>query len=158
MAAAVDATRRGIVDYGLDRQPNVARAIHTGYPGTPLLVERLDEPKNAYYLVPWMVAKGVVFVTQVDASSGTMLGVRTFPKPTSSPFLTPEDALSYAARKFPHYVFGNARLAWRPCRESTSPIRPFYQIPFAQGVLYVDMDGSVLLELTPLGLGGGICH
>lgn len=154
----MDATKRGILDYGLDRQPNVARAIQTGYPGTPLLVERLDEPKNAYYLVPWMVAEGVVFVAQVDASRGAMLGARTSPKPTSSPFLTPEEALSHAARKFPHYVFGNARLAWRPCRESTSPIRPFYQIPFTQGVLYVDMDGSILLELTPLGLGGGIFH
>jgi len=157
-AAAVDAARRGIRDYALAKDPNVAITIQTGNPGTPLLVERLDEPVNAYYLVPWMVAEEVVFVVQVDASSGTMIGATIFPKPIQSPFLTPEEAIHYAARKFPHYVFGNARLVWRPCRESTSLVRPFYQIPFTEGVLYVDMDGSILLELTPLGLGGESCQ
>ena len=153
-AEAVDAAKRGVLEHGLDSDPNVAIGIQTGYSGTPLLVERLDKPEGAYYLVPWIVEEGVVFVARVDASKGTMLETTIFPKATPSPFLTPETALTQAARKFPHYEFGKARLVWCPCRESTSPIRPFYQIPFDKGVLYVDMDGSILLELTPLGFGG----
>ena len=158
-AAAVDAGRRGIIEYGLNREPAVALAIQSGHPGTPLLVERLDEPENAYYLIPWMTTEGVVFVVQVDASSGAMLGATTFPKPTPSPFLTPDDALDHVGRKFPQHTFGTPRLVWQPCRESTSPVRPFYQIPYSdKGVFYVDMDGSVFPEPTPLGLGGDACE
>ena len=156
--AAVDAARRGILDYGLDREPAVALTIQSGHPRAPLLVERLDEPGNAYYLIPWLITEGVVFVVEVDAASGVMLGATTFPKPTPSPFLTPDEALDCAAREFPQHTFGKPRLVWRPCRESTSPVRPFYQISFDKGVLYIDMDSSIFQELTSLGRGGESCH
>lgn len=149
----VEAARLGVLDYGLERNPAVAHAIESGYPGTPLLVERLDKPENAYYLVPWVITEGVVFVVMVNASSGNMLAVTTFPKPISSPVVAPDEALNYAAQKFPRHTFGEPRLVWQPCQESTSPTRPFYQIPFDKGILYVDMGGSIFLELTPLGLG-----
>ncbi len=154
-AAAVDTARRGILDHGLDRDPAVAFAIRNGYPGSALLVKRLDKPENAYYLIPWVITEGVVFVVEVDANSGIMLGTTTFPKPSPSPFLTPDEAKDCVVRKFPQRKFGNPRLVWRPCRESTSPIRPFYEIPVNKDFLYVDMDGLIVLELTPLGLGGG---
>ena len=48
-----------------------------------------------------------------------------------------------------------ARLIWRPCRESTTPYRPLYQIPTSTGFIYVDMDGNIIRKLTPFGLGGG---
>ena len=153
-AVAVDAAKRGLLDFGLDRDPAVALAIQRGHPKTPLLVERLDDPGAAYYLIPWLDAKGVVFIVEVDAVSGTMLGATTFPKPTPSPFLTPKKALECAARGFPQHKFGKPRLVWRPCRESTSPVRPFYQISFGTGVLYVDMNSSVFQKVTPLGRGG----
>lgn len=156
--AAVDAARRGILEYGLERDPAVALTIQSGYPGTPLLVERLDKPESARYLIPWMITEGVVFVAEVDASSAVLLGVTTLPKPTSSPFLTSDEALNCATRKFPRHTFGKPRLVWQPCRQSTSPMRPFYQIPFDKGILYVDMDGSIFLEPTPLGFGGEGCH
>ncbi|MBU7035852.1 MAG: PepSY domain-containing protein [Theionarchaea archaeon] len=151
---AVDAARRGILDYSLDKDPAVASAVKGGHPGTPLLVERLDRPGDAYYLVPWRIKEGVVFIVEVDAATGAMLASSTFPNPIPSPFLLPEDAAHCAAREFPQYTLGEPRLVWKPCRESTSSMRPFYQIPFDHGFLYVDMEGSTLLELTPLGLGG----
>lgn len=136
----------------------MAHTIQKGYPGIPLLVERLDEPLSAYYLIPWIITEGVGFVVEVDASSGIMLGETTFPKPTPSPFLSQEDAFDCVAQKFPQYTLGRIRLVWQPCRESTSPVRPFYQISFNKGILYVDMDGSIFQELTPLGRGGASCH
>lgn len=151
---AVDAARRGILDYSLDRDPSVKSALKTGHPETPLLVERLDRPGDAYYLVPWRIKEGVVFIVEVDAATGAMLASSTFPNPIPSPFLLPEEAAHFAAREFPQYTLGKPRLVWKPCRESTSSMRPFYQIPCDHGFLYVDMDGSTLLELTPLGLGG----
>ena len=152
---AVDIAKHSILEYGLDRDPAVEFSIQNGCPSTPLFVERLDEPENAYYLIPWMMSGDVIFVVEVDAVSGIMLGTITFQEPTPSPFLMPEKALDCVAQKFPQYTFGKPRLVWKPCRESTSPIRPFYEIPFEKGVLYVDMDGLIFTELTPLGYGGG---
>lgn len=151
---ATEGARRGILEYGLDNDPALASAARGGQPDTPLLVDRLDDPGNAYYLVPWMTAEGVAFVVKVDASTGAMLSATTFSRPIRSPFLTPNEALDSVRRMLPHDALGRPRLVWRPCRESTNPSRPFYEIPLDEGVLYVDMDGSVIVELTPLGLGG----
>lgn len=151
----VGIAKTGIRNYGLDRDPLVATTIQKGYPLTPLLVERLDRHEQAYYLIPWLVTEGVVFIAEVDATSGIMLGATTFPKPAPSPFLTTEEAFDIVGLKFPQHAIGEPRLVWRPCRESTSPIYPFYQIPFDKGVLYVNMEGSIFTELTPLNLGGG---
>jgi hypothetical protein len=154
---AVDVARRGIHDYGLDRDPIVAFTIQNGCPMTPLLVERVDKREQAYYLIPWLITEGVVFVAEVDAASGVMLGATTFSKPAPSPFLTIDEAFDIVGRKFPQRATGESRLVWRPCRESTSPMYPFYQIPFDKGFLYVNMEGSIFTELTPLDLGGGSC-
>ena len=153
--AAIDASRRGIADYGLERDPVVAHALQNGQPGRPLLVEQLEKPQSSYYLIPWALVEGVVCVVRVNAFTGAMLGVTTFSKPTPSPFVTSEEAVKRARSRFPERTFGEPRLVWRPCRESTTPTRPFYQIPFDGKVLYVDMEGAVLEKLTSLGLGGG---
>ena len=152
--AAIEAAELGIHNLGLTRDPAVVHTTKSGYPASPFLVERLDKPGNAYYLIPWVVTEGVVFLANVDAVSGVMLGVTTFPRPVSSPLVTPDEAVNLAVQKFPRRAFGKPRLVWQPCRESTSPTRPFYQILSDEGTLYVDMDGSILPELTPLGLGG----
>lgn len=75
-------------------------------------MKRLDKPENAYYLVPWVITEGVVFVVMVNAASGNMLAVTTFPKPISSPFVAPDEALNYAAQKFSQHIFSEPRLVW----------------------------------------------
>jgi hypothetical protein len=153
--AAVDVAKQGILDYQLDRNSAVASTIQNGYPEIPLLVERIDKPKSAYYLISWTDTEGVVFVVEVDAIKGIMLGATIFPKPVFSPFLTPDGAIDCATQKFPRHIFATPRLVWCPCRESTNPILPFYELLINEDVLYVDMDGSIFSELTPLGFGGG---
>jgi len=150
----VNAARRGILSHGLDRDPDVASAIQSEPPPIPLLVECLDRPHTAYYLVPWTLTEGVAFVAEVDASSGALLGATTLRKPAPSFFLSPEDALNRAAQTQPRTELGKPRLVWRPCRESTHRTRPFYSIRTGDAILFVDMNGSVHAQLAPLGKGG----
>jgi len=132
---------------GSEAAETARRAPHLppGEPGVARLVERLDGGP-AYYLVPW----GTAGLVQVDAGQGGVLGVTVFQQPDPSPLLSPEQALEAAAG-------GNVtRLVWQPCQESTSPVRPFYEIAWPDGrKAYVDMSGRALDRLTPLGRGGG---
>jgi hypothetical protein len=124
-----------------------------GEPGTPRLVERLDGGP-AYYLVPWEVAQGAAGLVVIDAGTGGVLGVTLFQQPGPPPLLGQEEALAAAAE--PGQTVARHRLVWQPSQESTSPVRPFYEIVWAGGgTAYVDMSGRRFEKLTPLGLGGG---
>ncbi|MEA2563288.1 MAG: hypothetical protein QOH06_4792 [Acidobacteriota bacterium] len=133
------------------------RAPHLplGEPGVPRLVERLDGGP-AYYLVPWGTASIVQGIVQVDAGQGGVLGVTLFQQPVADPLLSPEQALETAAGGDLDTTLHGVRLVWQPCQESTSPVRPFYEVVWADGRrAYVDMSGRTLDRLTPLGRGGG---
>jgi hypothetical protein len=133
------------------------RAPHLppGEPGVARLVERLDGGP-AYYLVPWGTASIVQGIVQVDAAQGGVLGVTLFQQPDPSPILPPGRALEIAAGGDLDTTLAGVRLVWQPCQESTSPVRPFYEIAWADGRrAYVDMSGRVSGRLTPLGRGGG---
>ena len=115
------------------------RAPHLppGEPGEPRLVERLDGGPD-YYLVPWETPRGTAGLVLIDAGSGGVLGVTLSPEPGPSPLLEP---------------IPGARLVWKPCQESTSPSRPFYEVVRGGRAGYVDMSGRELDRLTPLGRG-----
>jgi len=131
-----------------------ANAAREGHPGQPLLVERLDEVGVGYYLIPWNTSRGTEIIVRVDASIGEFLGFAQFSQPSMSPFISAQDALRRAQAKVPGVQLGSPRCVWRPCRQSTTPVRPFYEFPFDGKTLYVDMDGMVHRRLTSLGRGG----
>ena len=133
---------------------HAAQAAREGRPGKPVLVERLDKAGVCYYLIPWNTGLGTELIVRVDASTGKLLGVVQRVEPTASPFLSAREALVQARAELPEVEFGLPRCFWFPCRQSTTPIRPFYEFPFEGGALYVDMDGVVYRKLTPLGPGG----
>lgn len=151
---AVEAAICGIRQHGLESDLGIALAISVGQVGIPLLVKRFDIQKGDYYLVPWIIEEGIALIVEVDASNGVMNSATPIPKPVPHLFLGPDEAMNIVYRQFPQRMFGKPLLVWRPCRESTSPLQPLYEIPFESGVLYVGMDGSVFQSLTPLGLGG----
>lgn len=133
------------------------RAPHLppGEPGVPRLVERLDGGP-AYYLVPWESPQGTAGLVHLDAGQGGVLGVTLFQQPGPSPLLPPNRALETATGGDLDKTLASVRLVWQPCQESTSPIRPFYEVAWSDGrKSYVDMSGQLLDRLTPLGKGGG---
>lgn len=146
--------KRELVGYSIRRNHTIENFVHQGSLGTPLLVERIDKSNSAYYLVPWEITEGIVFLIEIDAKEGHLLGIVTYPKPIKFLFLSRSKALEAVSAKFPHYTFVKPKLVWKPCQESTSPIRPFYQIQFQKGNIYVDMEGLIYGDLTPLGKGG----
>jgi hypothetical protein len=119
-----------------------------------LLVEHLDEAGVAYYLVPWNSVGGTELIVRIDASTGAFLGLVEFSQPGAEPFLSASAALFRAKAKVSGVDFETARCVWRPCRESTTPFRPFFEVSYEGGTLYVDMDGVVHRSLTNLGRGG----
>lgn len=151
---AINAAATGLAEYRLNTDPTVGSILMNGRAGRPLLVERLDKPRSAYFLIPWMIQRKVALLVEVDALSGELLSASALAEPTSELIMSEDDALEAANRAFPEYTFGSPRLVWRPCQESTTSTRPFFQIPYQRGVVYVSMDGSVLRELSDLGLGG----
>ena len=153
-AAAVEAARRGLEALGLHRSPGIASALTAASAGAPILVARLDLPDRAYYLVPWAGDRGIELVVQVDASSGVMASAAPFPKPLPQLVLAPEEARRLVLERTGYRVLGEPRLVWLPCRESSSPLQPLYQIPTDEGDVFVGVDASVYPRLTPFGMGG----
>lgn len=151
---AIEAAMRGVQNYDLKKNPDIASSISIGKPGTPLLIKRLDVSKRAYYLVPWVIEEGTVLIVEVDASNGSMRSATHLPKAVPHLFLSPGEALTLVSRKFPSQKLGKPHLVWQPCRETTSSLRPLYEIPYEDSILYVGMDGSIFSSLTPLNLGG----
>ena len=125
-----------------------------GRPGPPLLVEHLAEAGVGYYLVPWNSARGTEILVRIDASSGTFLGLVELTQPSAEPFLSADEALVRARAEVPDIDSTVPHCVWRPCRQSTTPFRPFYRVSHESGTLYVDMDGVVHQGLTNLGRGG----
>ena len=154
VTAAIEAAKHGIANYELDNSDEVASAMSEGRPKSALLVRRLDDPLRSYYLVPWESEEGVGLVARVDAETGELLGAATFSRPAPYPFITAAQALDLVLDEFKAGTVGELKLVWKPCRESTSPLRPLYQIPYIDRLLYMDMDGKIYSELTPLGRGG----
>ena len=136
----------------LDEQ--AVQAARDGHPGQPVLVERRDDEDRDYYLVPWNTERGTELIVRIGAASGEFLGVVHVADPTASHFLNADEALARAREELPGVEFDAPRCVWFPCRQSTTPMRPFYEFQFDGGTLYVDLEGIVYRELTPLGLGG----
>lgn len=150
---AVEIAKAAVTEFGLSKSPKIANALKYGHPEKPLLVERLDKPGFAYYLISWRITEGVIFIVELDASNGNVLEVRNFPTPTPSPFLSPDEALDYVKNIINGSSFETPYLVWQPCKESTSPMNPFYKIIYDDGAIYVGMHKNLFHNPTPLVLG-----
>ena len=153
-AAAVEAAKRGLETFRLQRSPGVASALTTAKAGAPIFVTRLDDPNRDYYLVPWLEDRGIVLIVQVDASTGAMSSATPLPKPLPRLVSSPNEARRVVLEALNRRSTGEPRLVWRPCRESSSPLQPFYQVSTEKGDVFVGVDASVYASLTPFGKGG----
>jgi hypothetical protein len=153
-AAAVEAARYGIENYSLHEHIRAGLDFATINAEPPIMVRRLDVPGRDYYLVPWVAERGIVLVVQVDASTGVMSNAVPLPNPLSRLVISPEEAQRAVDESWHPSVMGEPRLVWCPCRESSSPFQPFYQIATEKGEAFVGVDGSVYPRLTPFGKGG----
>jgi len=148
---AVQAAQRGLQKIN---DAGVAAAYLSGHSGVALLVKRLDESNRDYYLVPWETKRGIILVANVDALSGEMSSAGLLPTPLPRLVMSADDARRVVETRLNQLPIGEPALVWRPCRESASPLQPFYQLPMRSGDVYVGVDGEVYRALTPFGMGG----
>ena len=152
--AAVVAAQRGLEQVDMRDSPAMAAVRSSGDPGSPILVERLDKPGQPYYLVPWHDPRGIVLIVQVDATSGSMSSTALVKTPLRRLTISDGEAQRIVSERLGVPVLGQPKLVWAPCRESASPFQPFYQVPIVGGQAFVDMLGTLHVNLTPFGKGG----
>ena len=131
-------------------------------PDAPLLVQRLDRYDEYYYIVPFKRAAAETARLILDAASGRFMEASAIDNEGESlpPYHPPLVALeSHYGRALDLRAVRNRVLrsgtigqhpvlAWRPCKESTSPLLPFYLVSIGDRIVYWRVDGKAFDELT----------
>ncbi len=153
-AAVIEEAKRGLDRLHIDDNPGLASALAVGHAGLPIFISRLDTPGQGYYLVPWQDDRGIFLIVQIDARSMVMSSVAVQSMPLHHLTISHEDAWCVASEYKGVRVTGEPRLVWQPCRETSSPFLPLYEVPIENGSLFVGMDRTVHRHLTPFMKGG----
>lgn len=136
--------------------------LETAVVGEPVFVEHLQRPQDSYYIVP--VFSGCpqpgeepYVVAQVAADNLKLLSIDSNedPQPNHEAWIYSvlnEDALEEKLRRtVPDYVpkswHSTGRLAWKFCRQSFSPLKPFHVVLQNGNEGYVDIHGNLHTEL-----------
>jgi hypothetical protein len=131
-------------------------------PDVPLLVQRLDRYDDYYYIVPFKRGQAETARLVVDATTGKFMEASAIEKegeslapykPPTSPLEScygrPLDLPAVRNRVVrPGTVGQHPVFVWKPCKESSSPLLPFYLLTVGDRVVYVRVDGQVFDELT----------
>lgn len=145
---------RGLKKTELEKDPRVTFALMNGNAGDPIFVRRLDAPDRDYYIVPWVSAAGINLIVQVNAITGIMSAAAPLNRPLQQLVISGLEAMRIASRESDQPVMAEPVLVWRPCRESSDPLQPFYQIKLKDGECFIGSDGAFYTTLTPFGQGG----
>jgi hypothetical protein len=148
----------------LERVPRWAPAFSGAAPQTPLIVQRLDEPGQYYYIVSYGVGPRATARLRMDAYTGGYAEGIGIGKDGDAltPYRTAPEAYTRLARAIQAEAKKkkktNSKLlppmsmepfpVWRPCAQSFSAFLPFYQITVGSSVRYVRFDGKVYDALT----------
>jgi hypothetical protein len=119
--------------------------------GRALRVERLGPPESAYYLVALASSDRERYVAAIDARTAAVDQHAKLVGAADYLTVDMEQALAAAGLG----AHASARLVWRPCRASYSPLYPIWEISSAGERRYVDQQAQVWSALTPSGRGGG---
>ena len=143
-------------------------ALKEAVPESPLLVQRLDREDRFYYIVSFKRASGATCRMLVDTASGeyTEAGGVESGGATLTSWIQAQTWLasigsgsrvafrSGATRTLrPEAITIGRVLGWKPCRESSSPFKPFYLIYSGLDIFFLRVDGKLFDALHPLGPG-----
>ena len=126
-------------------------AIHAD-PSVPGRAWRVFEPegeRELYLLVELGLPDAVVAVGTVDTNTGALSSHAELGGAGPHLSLTADDARRAAGLR----PDADARLVWRPSRQSASPLYPLWQVTDGVSTAYVDMTGAVTPRLDPGGPG-----
>jgi hypothetical protein len=127
-----------------------ALSLGSGIPARAAYVARLDRQGTGYYLIWFGEENATVGVAAVDAAGGEVLSHASLPGSGPHLAVTAEEASRRAGAK----GNGTPRLVWRPCRASFSMLSPFWEVPTERGLVYVDQQRHLWIQLESGGPGG----
>ena len=162
-ATAIKNALAGLERHGLPGRKEWKWALDDTEPGTPVLVQRLDEIDSYYYIVPLVRGRlGVTAAVAVDARFGDYRQAIALPRGGSS-ILTALDSKRVLRETLERPIDLGDRagrlivrreayclyptLVWRPCRESLSPFVPFHMVTVGNHRIYVRLDGRIFAGL-----------
>lgn len=153
----------GLRRHGLPDRKDWKGALNNAKPGTPVLVQRLDETDSYYFIVPLKrPRKGITAAVAVDARFGDYRQAIALP-PRGSSILTALDSKTVlkqivgrtlqmgdrqgrlTVRKEAYCLYPT--LVWRPCLESLSPFFPFHMLTVGDDRIYVRVDSHIFTSL-----------
>jgi hypothetical protein len=161
-AEAAEYALAGLHQFGLHERKGWQQALGDTAPGSPVLVQRLDQLDSFYYIVPFSREKAVTAAVAVDARFGdyqqtialpeggasilTALDPRTVRDMTVGQRLHLEDSLRpILVRREAFCLYPT--LVWRPCLESLSPFYPFHMITVGDHRIFVRVDSQIFTVL-----------
>lgn len=162
-AAAIKNALAGLERHGLPGRKDWKWALDDTEPGTPVLVQRLDEIDSYYFIVPLVRPRlGVTAAVAVDARFGDYRQAIALPRGGAS-ILTALDRKTVLRETLERPIELGDRagrltvrpesyclyptLVWRPCLESLSPFVPFHMVTAGDYRIYVRLDGRIFATL-----------
>ncbi len=161
--AAIKGALAGLERHGLPDREDWQPALRGAEPGTPVLVQRLDEIDSYYFIVPFTRGrKGVTAAVAVDGWSGDYRQAISVP-PEGSSILSALESKAVLdlilgqtlelegrqgrlpVRKEAYSLY--PALVWRPCLESLSPFVPFHMLTVGAHRIYVRPDRQIFTFL-----------
>ena len=156
------AIQRATEQLGALRTSRLRAAVQAVEAKVALLVQRLDDPDLYYYIVTFQGAAKETARVVVDAFDGTFRQATGIEREGDSlaPYVPPTAALSRLqseAEIAPDALRFRVRagtvgqhpvLVWKPCKQSTSPFLPFYQLSVGDSFVYYRVDGKEFDALT----------
>ena len=119
-------------------------------PARALRTSRADRIGEEYYLVVIGDLQAAIGVAAVDITSGEAMIWASLPG--TGPHV-PID-LETAVKRAGFRPGTRARLVWRPCKASRSPLYPLWEISDNMRTVYVDQQGAVWQSLESCDHGG----
>jgi hypothetical protein len=144
---AIAAALKGFDEFELRQEPAWEIALKETDARTPLLVQHLDLPELAYFIVPFVDIndeKRFPVLANVDAREGVYL--ESIAQPDGTTNYTHRIDPAELERRFPEGQI-LPYLVWRDCLESSSTFFPFYVVEFGDRRLFVRIDGAEFDEL-----------
>lgn len=119
-----------------------ALGLDRSVPARARLVRRLDRPGADYFLVTLGTEEACVGVVTLDARTGETRSSASLPGVRPCLGVDEEKARAIAGG------LASAELVWKPSAASRSPLYPVWQVPTANGPVYVDQQGRLWSDLA----------
>lgn len=144
-------------DYFLSTRDDYKEALKGASPGSPVLVENLQESKKPhYYLVPFEKGDKTTVVVRLHAYFGNFLEAKITNQPLGYLRVKEIRAKELVSKKLniDKGSVKKATLVWKPSEQSWDPFKPIWKVQAGSRVRYVSQSREISSKLSLPQKGG----